>query len=78
MNTEFCFAPSECDACRKHFLKNKEPERVFMSCPELDVELLCYVCSDCVEEVSKPQSFWKIWAASSSMLRNNMIKAAIK
>ena len=78
MNAEFCFIPSECDACGKHFSKNEEPDRVFMSCPELDVELLCYVCSDCIEEVSKPQSFRRIWAVSSSMLRNNMIRVAAK
>ena len=78
MNNEFFFAPSECDACGKHFSKDEEADRVFMSCPELDVELLCYVCSDCIQDIAKPYSFRKIWAASSAMLRQKLINVASK
>ena len=78
MTNEFFSVPSECDACGKHVPKREGLTHVLMSCPEMDVELFCYVCSGCIQYVAKPQSFRKIWAASSAILRQKLIVVVSK
>jgi hypothetical protein len=73
MNGGFFFVPSECDACGKHVSTREGLTDVMMSCPDPDIDLFCYVCSDCIDEIAAPNSFRKIWAASSAMLRQKLI-----
>ncbi len=73
MNNKFFFVPSECDACGTHVAKRDGLTHVLMTCPEMKIDLFCYVCSECIQDVAKRQSSKKIWAASSAMLRQKLI-----